>query len=240
MITKKIDIKTDDGIMDTHFVKPEGQGPFPAVMFYMDGLGSRQSLYDMAGRLTENGYAVILPNLYYRQQPAGPVDMTKDREKLMALVMSLTNAGIMRDTEHCLAFLDNEPGVDASKIGCVGYCMGGPFSLTAAGTFPERVVAAASFHGGRLATDAPDSPHLLAPKMRGEIYVGVAENDDYAKPEETKRLQAALNDAGVKNTVEVYPGMNHGWAVSDHSVYDADGAEKHWEKLLGLFGQNLK
>jgi len=118
--------------------------------------------------------------------------------------------------------------------------MGGPFSLTAAGTFPERVKAAASFHGGRLATDAPDSPHLLAPKMRGEIYVGVAESDDFAKPEETKRLEDAFESAGTKSTIEVYPGTKHGWTITDHSVYDKDGSDRHWENLLGLFGRNLK
>jgi carboxymethylenebutenolidase len=240
MITTKIDIKTDVGICDSHFFHPDGDFQNPTVIFYMDALGIRQSLFDMAERLVSHGYAVLLPNLFYRTQPGGPVDITNDREKLMVLVRSLTNTGIMRDTNYFLDFLDDQPSADATRIGCVGYCMGGAFSLTAAGTFPERVAAAASFHGGRLATDAPDSPHLLAPKMLGEIYVGVAESDDFASPEQTMLLESALKEAGTKATVEIYPGTKHGWAVPDHSVYDRDGSEKHWEKLLGLFERNLK
>jgi carboxymethylenebutenolidase len=236
MPTTKIDIQTQDGVADTHLFLPECDSTFPAVIFFMDTLGIRQSLFDMSLRLSRNGYAVLLPNLYYRIQPGSPVE----REKIGPLISSLSNSAIAQDTQSFIDFLEKHPSVDASKLGCVGYCMGGAFSLTAAGTFNDRVVAAASFHGGRLATDAPDSPHLLAPKMRSEIYVGVAESDDFAKPEETKRLEAALDDADVKNTVVVYPGTKHGWAVLDHPVYDHDSSEKHWENLLGLFERNLK
>lgn len=239
MTATKIDIKTQDGDVDSHFFQPSGNGSHPAVIFYMDGVGLRQALFDIAERLVGNGYAVLLPNLYYRHGPAAPIDLVKDRDRMMSMVQSLTNAGMMQDTEYFLAFLDGQPGVLAPKIGCVGYCMGGRPSLTAAGTYPERVVAAASFHGGRLATDAPDSPHLLAPKMRGEIYVGVAGIDPYFTPEETERLETALKDGGANHTVEIYPNVHHGFAVPDLPAYDRDASERHWENLLALFKRNL-
>jgi carboxymethylenebutenolidase len=239
MTATQIDIKTQEGLVDTHFFQPSGDGPYPAVLFYMDGIGLRQTLFDMAERLTHHGYAVLLPNLYYRHGPAVPIDLTKDRDKLMAMVQSLTKAGIMQDTAHFLAFLDSQPGVLAPKIGCVGYCMGGGLALTAAGTYSERVVAAASFHGGRLATDAPDSPHLLAPKMRGEIYVGVSGIDPHLVPGETERIETALKESGAYYTVEIYPGVQHGFTMADLPIYDRDAAEHHWEVLLALFQRNL-
>ena len=239
MIATKIDIKTQDGIADTHFFQPSEGGPHPAVIFYMDGLGLRQALFDMAERLTDHGYAVLLPNQYYRHGPAEPLDFATERDRIMEMLQSLTNAGFMQDTEYFLAFLDSQPSILAPKVGCVGYCMGGAPSLTAAATYPDRVAAAASFHGGRLATDAPDSPHLLAPKMRGEIYVGVAGIDPHLGPDETARLETALKEGGTNYTLETYPGAQHGFAVPGHPVYDHDASERHWEKLLALFQRNL-
>jgi carboxymethylenebutenolidase len=231
-------ITTADGVVDTHFFVPQAPGPSPAVIFYMDGLGLRQALFDMAERLASHGHAVLLPNLYYRHGPAQPIDMT-DRERMMALVMSVTNAGIVSDTKAFLAFLDMQATVKGPKLGTVGYCMGGPLSLVAAGTFPERVAAAASFHGARLATDAPDSPHLLATKMAGEIYVGVSEIDPYLAPGETERLEAALKTAGANATVEIYPGVHHGFAVPGLPIYDEAASEHHWDQMLALFARNL-
>jgi carboxymethylenebutenolidase len=236
----QIDIKTQDGVSDSHFFTPPSDDPAPAILFYMDGLGLRQALFDMAERLASNGYAVLLPNMYYRHGPASPIDMTKDRDRMMQMVMSVTNEGTMQDTDHFLAFLDSQPGVAGSNIGTIGYCMGGALSLTAAGTYPERVQAAASFHGARLATDAPDSPHLLAPEMLGEIYVGVSEIDPYLAEGETERLDAALKQAGVNATVEIYPGVQHGLAVPGIPIYDREASERHWDRLLALFARNLK
>ncbi|MDB5395700.1 MAG: dienelactone hydrolase [Rhodospirillales bacterium] len=240
MAATKIDIKTHDGIVDSHFFTPQGKGPAPAVIFYMDGLGLRQALFDMAERLASNGYAVLLPNLYYRHGVSAPIDMMKDRERMMEMVQSVTNKGTMQDTEHFVAFLDSQPCVAGPKIGCVGYCMGGALSLTAAGSYPERVEAAASFHGARLATDATDSPHLLAPEMLSEIYVGVSEIDPYLTPGETDRLEAALTQAKVNATVEIYPGVQHGFAVPGLPIYDREASERHWERLLALFERNLQ
>ncbi len=238
MAGKAIEIKTADGTVDGRFFQPAGGGKHPAIIFYMDGLGLRQALFDMAERLAGNGYAVLLPNMYYRHGPAAPIDMMKDRDRMMEMVASVTNQGTIEDTKHFLAFLDSQPGVLGPKIGTTGYCMGGALSLTAAGTF-DRVAAAASFHGARLATDAPDSPHLLASKMHGEIYVGVSEIDPWLAPGETDRLEAALKAAGTKATVEIYPGVQHGFAPPGLPVYDREASERHWDRMLALFKRNL-
>lgn len=239
MTGEAIEIRTEDGTVDGRFFQPVGAGPHPAVLFYMDGLGLRQALFDMGQRLADNGYAVLLPNMYYRHGPAQPIDMMKDRDRMMEMVQSVTNAGTIRDTAHFLAFLDNQQGVSAAKIGTVGYCMGGALSLTAAGAYPNRVAAAASYHGARLATDAPDSPHLLASKMRGEIYVGVSEIDPWLAEGETERLEEALKAAGTNATVEIYPGVQHGFAVPGLPIYDKAASERHWDRLLALFKRNL-
>jgi carboxymethylenebutenolidase len=240
MPTSELAIKTEDGSVDTHFVLPEGAGPWPAVIFYMDGLGIRPELVQMVERLASHGYAVLLPNLYYRHGPAEPIDFTKDRERMMTMVRSVTNQAIVADTRAFLGFLDMRDSVAGPKIGVVGYCMGGALVLTVAGNFPERVAAAAAFHGARMATDAPDSPHLLAAKMAGEIYVGVAEIDPYLEPGETERLEAALKQAGTNYTVEIYPGVQHGFAPPGHAVYDRAASERHWDRLLDLFARTLK
>jgi carboxymethylenebutenolidase len=239
MTAKAIAIKTEDGSVDTHFFTPDGQTPKSAILFYMDGLGLRQALFDMAARMASHGYAVLLPNMYYRYGLAEPIDMVNDRDRMMQMVQSVTNEGTMRDTRHFLAFLDQQAGLAGCKVGTVGYCMGGALSLSAAGTYPDRVAAAASLHGARLATDASDSPHLLAPKMKGEIYVGVSEIDPWLAPGETERLEAALKQVGTNATVEIYPGVQHGFAVPGLPIYDRDASERHWEQILGLFGRNL-
>jgi carboxymethylenebutenolidase len=245
MIDKIIDIQTNDGIAPCHFFSPSQGGKRPTVIFYMDGIGIRPALCDMGERLASHGYYVLLPNLYYRAGAIKPFDAATafkegpERDRLMPLVRSVSNKIVMEDTARFLGFLDGEPSVAAGKIGCVGYCMGGGFALSAAGTFPDRVAAAASFHGARLATDQADSPHLLAAKMRAEIYVGIAGIDPHFTAEERQRLESALTAAGVRNTVEVYPDVKHGFAVNDTPVYDRAAAEGHWEKTLALFGRNL-
>ncbi|HEX4506049.1 MAG TPA: dienelactone hydrolase family protein [Alphaproteobacteria bacterium] len=233
------EIRTEEGTIPTHVFMPDGQKPKSAILFYMDGLGIRQALLDMAARMASHGYAVLLPNLYYRAGQSEPIDPMKDRDRMMQLVMSVTNAGTMNDTKHLLAFLDSQPGLAGAKVACVGYCMGGALSLTAVGTYTDRVTAAASLHGARLATDAPDSPHRLAPKMKGEVYVGVSEIDPYLAEGETERLETALKDADAKAMVEIYPGVQHGFAVPGIPIYDRDASEHHWDRILGLFGRNL-
>jgi len=199
----------------------------------------------MAERLASNGYHVLLPNLYYRTGPIKPFDAASafkegpEHDRLMLMLRSVNNKLVMEDTASFIEFLEKQPGVASLRIGCVGYCMGGPFALTAVGTFPDRIAAAASFHGARLATDQPDSPHLLAPKMRGSVYVGIAGIDPHFTPEETSHLESALRSAGVRHTIEIYRDVKHGFAVTDTPVYDRPASERHWQELLKLFGENL-
>jgi len=245
MNAKTIDIKTKDGLAPSHFFSPPQKGPRPAVIFFMDAIGIRPAMCDMAERLASNGYHVLLPNLYYRSSPIKPFTAAtaftqpSERDRLMPLVRSLNNKLEMQDTAAFLDFLQDQPDIATQKIGCVGYCMGGAFALSAAGTFPDQIAAAASLHGGRLATDQPDSPHLLAPKMRGEIYVGIAGIDPHFTPEEKQRLESALQSAGVQHTVEVYPDVKHGFAVTDTPAYDRPASERHWQRILKLFADNL-
>jgi carboxymethylenebutenolidase len=243
MNTQTIDVKTKDGVCPCHRFSPES-GRHPAVILYMDAIGIRPGLCDMAERLASNGYCVLLPNLYYRSAPP-PFDAKTAftdgavRARLMQLLQSLNNKIVMEDTASFLDFLTTQPSVAGRKVGCVGYCMGGGFALSAAGTFPDRIAAAASLHGARLATNQPDSPHLLAPKMRAEVYVGIAGIDPHFSSEERNRLESALQSAGVRHTVEVYPDVKHGFAVNDTPVYDRPASERHWQRILKLFAENL-
>jgi carboxymethylenebutenolidase len=246
MSAKIVEIKTNDGIAQCRFFNSPQKGNFPAVILYMDAFGVRPALCDMGERLASNGYNVLLPNLYYRSGLTKPFDPKTaftggpEKDRLMALYQSINNRLVMQDTASFLDFLEREPTVSPGKFGCVGYCMGGPFALSAAGTFPGRIAAAASFHGARLATDQPDSPHLLAPKMRAGIYVGIAAIDASFTVDQQQRLEAALQSAGVRHSVEVYPGAKHGFAVTDNAAYDQAASERHWERLLQLFAENFR
>jgi carboxymethylenebutenolidase len=241
----KINVKTADGNCDCYTYTAPSDVPAPAVILYMDGLGIRPDLRAMAQRLASNGYFVLLPNLFYRAGDYPAFNMATmltdeaERNRMMALVQSVNNAGTMRDSIAFLEYLNNEPKVKGPKIGCVGYCMGGPLVLTAAGTFPDRVAAGASIHGANLANDRPDSPHLLAPKMRGKIYVAVAEIDPWLTPGETERLKAALEASKTNFTMEIYPGVQHGFAANGTPMYDRAAAERHWERILALFRETL-
>jgi carboxymethylenebutenolidase len=245
MSETKINITTADGTCDSYTYSAPGEASAPAVIFYMDGLGIRAELRAMADRLASNGYFVLLPNMYYRAGDYPPIDVSTmltdetQRNRMMALVQSVTNAGTVRDTTAFLDFLSKEPRVKGSKVGCVGYCMGGPLVLTAMGTFADRMAAGASIHGANLANDRPDSPHLLAPKMRGKVYVAVAEIDPWLQPGETDRLKTALEAAGTNFTMELYPGVQHGFATGGNPMYDRGAAERHWERILALFRETL-
>lgn len=239
MTTATIAIETSDGIADGYFLHPD-DAPAPAVIIFMDGLGLRPEYIAMAERLVANGYAVLLPNMYYRFNPFEPLNLATDHDRMMAMVATITPTTANRDTKAFLNFLGEHPAVRGRKVGCVGYCMGGAPALSAAAAFPDRIAAAASFHGGRLAIDEPDSPHRRASEMQGEIYVGVSEIDPWLEPGETERLKSALEAGGTKHTVETYPGAQHGFAVPGLSVYDEAMSERHWERLLDLFGRTLK
>lgn len=199
----------------------------------------------MAERLASHGYYVLLPDLYYRAgkyesfDPKTVFKNESEKNRIMKLKDSITNALMMRDTGAYLDWLKTQPTVAGPKIGTIGYCMGAPFALTAAGTFPDRVAAVGLFHGARLANDQPDSPHLLAPKMKAQVYVGVAEIDQNFTTDERNRLDSALNAAGVRHQIEIYPKAHHGFAVNGTAAYDRESSERHWQRLLQLFGDTL-
>ncbi len=245
MPQEKISIQTPDGLCPAYVLTPEGPGPWPAVIFYMDGLAIRPALVDMAARLAAAGYVVLLPDLFYRAGHYEPMDpkvifASKDiRAAIGHLLASTDNKRAAADTAAFIAYLDSRTDIAGKKIGVTGYCLGGGIALTAAGTYPDRIAAAASFHGGNLATDTEQSPHLLAPAIRARIYIGAAENDHSYPLEMATRLEAALTEAGVPHKCETYAGAAHGWTITDFPIYNEPAAERHWHELLTLFAETL-
>ncbi len=242
----KIDIKTRDGLCPSYVYRPAAGAPWPAVLVYMDGLAIRPAMLELGERLATYGYFVLLPDLFYRAGPYEPMDphvVFSDPEKRKVLFekffSTATPANVMSDTGAFLEFLAAQPDVRPGRIGTTGYCMGGLMSLTAAGTYPERIAATATYHGGRLATDAPDSPHLLAPKIKSRVYIAGAIQDDSFPDAMKARLDQALSSAGVDHQIETYPAR-HGWVFRDMPVYDRDAAERHWRSLIALFEETLK
>lgn len=237
-----VEIETEDGRCPASVFRPAGAGPWPAVLVYMDGIGIRPAMFELAERLANAGYVVLLPDLFYRSGPYEPPDprtifsVPELRAAWFRDYVSKANqASVMRDTRAFLDFLAAQPDVAPGPIGTTGYCMGGGLSLAAAGFFPERIAVAASFHGGNLATEAPESPHRLAPKIRAAVYVAGATDDPSFPEEQKQRLTAALVEAGVRSTVETYPAR-HGWVPRDTPVHDPACAERHWEQLLAVLG----
>lgn len=238
-----VDVPVDGGTADAYFVRPASGGPFPPVLLFMDAIGLRPRLEEMADRIAATGRAVLVPNLFWRAGRAPVIPdiverlQTEDRGEvfgeLRPMMSALTPDVAAQDTASYVAFLDAQPDV-AGPLATTGYCMGGALSLRAAAQLGDRVVAAASFHGGNLAPDSPDGPHTGAPRIRGEVYAGHADEDPSAPPEQIERLEAALRDAGVTFTSELYEGAHHGWTMSDMQVYDAAGERRHWDNLLGL------
>ncbi|GES43999.1 dienelactone hydrolase [Rhizobium dioscoreae] len=238
-----IEIKTADGTAKAGIFRPEnGTSAEHGVILYMDAMGPRAALDGMAQRLADAGYIVLLPDLFYRFGAYGPFDggafgNPASRETIMTMLRGTTQEMTKVDSA---AFLDALSAAGAKgAAGVVGYCMGGGRALTAAASYPDRIAAAASFHGGNLASDAEDSPHRLAANIKARAYIGVAGVDNSFPPEQSARLAEALRTGGVDHTIENYVGMAHGWTVPDHGVYDETGAERHWKRLLNLFEEAL-
>jgi len=245
MSHEQVSIKTKDGDCPTHVFTPAGDGPWPAVIFYMDALAIRPTLFDMGQRLADAGYVVLLPDLFYRYGAYDELDPKEVfasgsvREVIGPLMSTTSTLKAAEDTEAFLAYLDSRDDVAGSKVGTTGYCMGGGMSLTAAGAFPDRIAAAASFHGGNMANDTDLSPHLAAAKIKGRVYVSGADKDDSYPPEMAARLEKALSDAGVDHRCEIYPDALHGWTMADFPIYNEAAAERHWKELLALFADTL-
>jgi carboxymethylenebutenolidase len=240
VVAATVPVQTPEGVMATRTFHPGPGKAYPAVIFFMDGVGIRNTLIEMARRLASHGYYVALPNLSYRSGAYAPFDgatvfsNAAERERLRGLMKEVTPARVMSDTSAILELLEDEAAADARKLGTVGYCMGGGPAISAAGRFPDRILAAASYHGGNLATDAPDSPHVLASRARGRLYIGYAENDPTFPEAQRQRLETALTNGRVSYTIEPYKAA-HGFAVPDLPAYNQDAADRHWRTMLELF-----
>jgi carboxymethylenebutenolidase len=244
-----VDVPTGDGAADAILAAPLEGGPYPGVLVYMDAFGLRPRLEEMASRIAAEGYVVLVPNVFYRagRAPLVEVDGLDQPDvrarafgTLRPIMQGLTPDLAMRDADAYLAFLAADPRVGDGPMGTVGYCMGGALALRTAAHFPERVAAAASFHGGRLATDQPDSPHLLADRLEAEVYLGHADNDASITPEQQETLVDALTSAGVRFVSEVYDGAAHGFTMADTAAYDEGAEARHWDRLLDLFARTLR
>ena len=252
VVETSVEIKTADGTCDAAFIHPT-TGAYPAVLIWTDAFGLRPAFRDMGKRLAAEGYAVLVPNPYYRTTKAPGIgkDLNfgnpDDRAKLMAVMSSITSPGAAeRDVVAYVAFLDSQAAVrKGSKIGTNGYCMGGPLTMRTAAALPDRIGAAGSFHGGGLVTDKPESPHLLVPKINARYYFGIAESDDKTQPDAKEKLKAAFAAAGKLAVIEVYEGSIHGWCVPDmpardgNPIYNEALAERAWSNLLSLYKTSL-
>ena len=254
VVEKNVEVKTPDGVCDAALIHP-ASGSHPAVLIWPDAFGLRPSMRDIGKRIAAEGYSVLVPNPFYRlakapviQDPSSfsfqnPADMAK----LQPLMASINAAGAAeKDASAYIAFLDAQPQVNkAKKIGTQGYCMGGPLVVRTAAALPDRIGAGASFHGGGLVTNAPSSPHLLAPKIKARMYFAVASNDDMRQPDAKDKLREAFAAAKVPAEIEVYPESLHGWCVPDmpmqngKPIYNKPDAEKAWAKLVALYKKAL-
>jgi carboxymethylenebutenolidase len=225
---------------------PEGPGPWPAVIMYPDAGGARDVFRRMGDRLAGEGYVVLVPDVYWRSGGYEPFSMATvftdpdERRRLGRLAGSLTAAVVTQDADAFATFLDGRPEVRAGALGTTGYCMGGRISLTVAGRLGDRIGAAASFHGGRLAVEEdPDSPHHLAAEVRAVVYVGAAENDASFDADQAARLHEAYRTAGVDHVIDTYAAA-HGFAVPDNPTYDEAAAERHWKAMTTLYASALR
>ena len=252
VMAMNVDVKTPDGTCDAMFIHPT-TGAHPAVIIWPDAFGLRPAMVDMGKRLAADGYAVLVPNPYYRMTKAPGIDMNgfsfqnpADMGKLRPLMGSIGAAGAAeKDATALVAFLDAQKQVNTSnKVGAQGYCMGGPLVFRTMAAVPNRMGAGGSFHGGGLVTDQPTSPHLLIPKMKGRLYVAVASNDDQRQPDAKDKLKEAFAAAKVPAEVEIYKSL-HGWCVPDmpaeasNPIYHKPEAEQAWAKLLELYKAGL-
>jgi carboxymethylenebutenolidase len=236
-------ITTQHGRMPAFAACPDGQGPWPAVIFYMDARGMREELRNMARRIAKAGYFCLLPDLYYR---LGRIefDLQKRDETMITIIRaasrSFTRDWVISDTAAMLAFLDAQDGVTDGAMGCVGYCIGGPFVTWAAATFPSHIAAAAGICGVRMVTDTPDSPHLFAPEIKAELYYAFAEKDHFSPPDLIADLRAALQRAKCTFEIDVFEGTDHGFVFPERDAHMPEPTEAHWRRLFDLFGRRLK
>jgi carboxymethylenebutenolidase len=251
VVETNVEIRTPDGTCDAAFIHPS-TGSHPAVVIWPDAFGLRPSMRDIAKRLATDGYSVLVPNPFYRVAKAPVFEDASNfnfgdpaqRSKLTPLMGSINAEGAAeRDAAAFIAWLDAQRQVDRNKkVGTQGYCMGGALVVRTAAAASNRVGAGASFHGGGLVTPNPNSPHLLAPKIKARMYFGIAANDDAQQPDAKTKLKEAFDAAKVPTEIEVYPQAQHGWCVPDmpkqpngQPIYNKPDAERAWGKLLALY-----
>ncbi|MFJ8582208.1 dienelactone hydrolase family protein [Micromonospora sp. NPDC093277] len=249
MQTTTVDVPTDDGVADAYLVRPDGDGPFPAVLTFTDAFGLRPAVARMAEKIAARGYVVLVPNLFYRSGRAPLIDLAllgdANRrgeliEQLRPMMQALTPEVVARDTGAYLDFLAGQPGVAPGSAAIVGYCMGGTNALRAVAAYPDRISAAAAFHAGRVVTDAPDSPHLALGSVTGELYFGHADQDPSMTAAQIATLEKTLHAADVSYRSEVYTGAPHGYTQSDTPMYDEPATERHWSALFALLDRTFR
>lgn len=245
VIETDVEVTTPDGVADCYFVHP-AEGAHPAVLMWPDILGLRPAFRAMGKRLAQSGYAVLVVNPFYRNarspvvEPGASFGDEETRNIVLPMARALSAETHFSDARAFIAFIDEQDAVDTSrKIGTAGYCMGGPMIMRTAAAVPERVGAAASFHGGGLATDKDNSPHLLIPDTQAHVLHAIAESDDKKDPEAKDTLRTAYAEAGIPAEIEVYEGTIHGWCPPDSRVYNEKQAERAWARMLVLFDTAL-
>ena len=236
-----VTITTPDGSCDSYFVHP-ASGTAPGVLLWPDIFGRRPAMHQMAKRLAESGFSVLVVNPFYRAQkaPTAAKGAATPIQELMPLARALNETTHTTDAKAFIAWLDQQPSVAKNKkIGTQGYCMGGPIAFRTSAAVPDRVGAVASFHGGGLVTDQPNSPHLQASKTKAQFLVAVAANDDQRAPAEKDVLKETFAKVNLPAEIEVYTGAAHGWCPPDSGVYNEPQAEKAWSRLLALYNKAL-
>lgn len=246
MNLEHLEIPMPDGTTEAVLVRPDGNETVPGIIQLTDIFGLRSTYEESAKRIAERGYAVLTPNIFYRTSKPPVFDFEPDfgsertQKRFGELTTPLTPDAIVRDGSAYIDFLSAQSSVSAGPMGVVGFCYSGQFALRMAAARPDRIAAAASFHGGRLATDAPDSPHLLLPRIKSRLYFGHAEGDRSMPAEVIAKLQAALRAWGGSYESETYVGAKHGWMTADGKAYNPQQADRGFAKLLSLFDAALK
>ncbi|MGB0632141.1 MAG: dienelactone hydrolase family protein [Alphaproteobacteria bacterium] len=252
MNEQTLHVKTPDGVMDTFLAMPDGDGPFPPVVLYMDIWGMREQLRDIARFVAAEGFACAAPSLYYRfgnthfdhRHPDGKTKSIfilsdEDRDKMLAYGSQLTDEMAVSDTAALIAHLRDVNGVSDGYAGCFGYCMGGRHVVRVAAALPESFRATASFHGTYLATDKPESPHLDAPRIEGEIYFGYGEKDSFTQPDVIAAVRQAFENSPAVYHETVHTDTDHGYAIPDRDVYNEEASGRDWQTVFDMFRRVL-
>ena len=242
MQEQQIEVATPDGRMPTFMAHPDGEGPFPVVLVLMDGLGFREALCDVARRLAATGVYAMLPDLYYRAGPIAPIERDEPGEwdRMMSLVQSLSDDRVVRDAEALLDHANGDAAARANVAGVMGFCLGGRMSVVVSQGLGPRIVAAAAIHPGNLASDGDDSPHRHVDRVAAELYLAIADQDQWCTPEQVSLMEKALVERGVTFETEWHRGALHGFGVPGGDSYHEQASERVWERLQALFSRTLR